>query len=190
MRQAGARVEYHAVDVRDQTAFKTLIENLYKKYDRIDGVIHGAGVIEDKLIRDKSLRSFSRVFDTKVAGALTIAETIRDDARFVVFFSSVSGAFGNRGQVDYAAANDALDKLALTLNRRIQGRAVSINWGPWESSGHGSGMVSEELEAEYARAGIGIIPLSDGVQSLITELNASDEDAQVIWMRARPVYFS
>lgn len=189
MEKAGARVEYHAVDVRDRAKFRALIENLYNKYSRIDGVIHGAGVIEDKLIRDKSISSFSRVFDTKVSGALTIAETIRDDVRFMFFFSSISAVFGNRGQVDYAAANDVLDKLALTLNRRIRGRVASINWGPWEPSSHGPSMVSRELEEEYARAGIGVIPVSDGVKSFITELNSPSKDAQVIWMQASPMCF-
>jgi acyl transferase domain-containing protein len=186
IREAGAEVEYHPVDVRDHVAFSVCIADLYARHGRIDGVIHGAGVLDDKLIRDKTLESFNRVFDTKVAGALTLAEKLRDDVRFVVFFSSVSGAFGNRGQVDYAAANDALDKLALSLNQRIQGRVVSINWGPWA----GTGMVSEQLEAEYKKHGIGIIPPEEGARSLITELGrAGDSDAQVILMRAKPEHF-
>ena len=36
------------------------------KYGKIDGVLHGAGVIEDKLIKDKTPESFDRVFGTKV----------------------------------------------------------------------------------------------------------------------------
>jgi NAD(P)-dependent dehydrogenase (short-subunit alcohol dehydrogenase family) len=183
LRAAGARVRYHSLDVRDGQAFGALIDRLYAEHGRIDGVIHGAGVIEDKLLVDKSRVSFDRVFDTKVMGALTLAAKLRPDVRFVVFFSSVSSAFGNRGQADYAAANDVLDKLACQLDRRLAGRVVSVNWGPWDSAG----MVGPELRREYARRGIGLIPLARGSERLLAELRASVRgDSQVILMSAEP----
>lgn len=187
--EAGAEVEYHSVDVRDRQAFGALLDSVYERFGRLDGVIHGAGLIEDRLLVDKTLDSFRRVFDTKVAGAATIDQKIRDDVRFVVFFSSVSGVFGNRGQIDYAAANDALDKLAAALNRRIQGRALSINWGPWAPTDTGSSMVSAGLEAEYARQGIGMINSDDGVACLVDELSCGSTASQVILMRADPEPF-
>jgi NAD(P)-dependent dehydrogenase (short-subunit alcohol dehydrogenase family) len=181
--EAGAPCRYHSLDVRDTQAFGELIDSLYTEHGRLDGVLHGAGVIEDKLLRHKSAESFDRVFDTKVKAAMTLAHKLREDVSFVVFFSSVSGAFGNRGQCDYAAANEALDKIALSLNERVQGRVVSINWGPWA----GAGMVSDDLEREYARRGIGLIEPAGGVSSFVDELMGHDGDcAQVILMRAIP----
>lgn len=180
---AGGRVNYTALDVRDIDVFAAHIEQLYRQHGRIDGVIHGAGVIEDKLLRNKSAASFQRVFDTKVRGALMIHKLIRDDVKFVVFFSSVAGAFGNKGQVDYASANDVLDKIAHALRARVRGRVLSVNWGPWASTG----MVSAELEREYARKGIGLIPLEEGVEALLRELQyGTRDDTQVVFMCATP----
>ena len=180
---SGARVRYHSLDVRDGVAFGGLIDSLYTQYGRLDGVIHGAGVLEDKLIKHKTPESFARVYDTKVASARVLAERVRDDVSFVVFFSSVSGAFGNRGQVDYAAANDTLDKIAHAMNARLDGRVLSINWGPWG----GEGMVTPELEREYARRGIGLIAPAGGVAAFVEELcDGHRSDAQVIFMRAEP----
>lgn len=180
---AGGRVNYSRVDVRDIHAFSDFIQGLYQKYGHIDGVIHGAGVVEDKLARHKTAESFQRVFDTKVRGALMLFKLIRDDVKFVVFFSSVAGAFGNRGQVDYASANDVLDKISHALQSRVQGRVLSVNWGPWA----GTGMVSKELEREYARKGIGLIPLDEGVDALLQELQfGSRDEAQVVLMCATP----
>jgi hypothetical protein len=123
------------------------------------------------------------VFATKVAGASILASKLRSDVRFVVFFSSIAGAFGNRGQIDYAAANDALDKLAWSLNHRVAGRVVSIGWGPWA----GAGMVSPELEREYGRRGISLIDPDRGVDCLLHELrDGAAADAQVILMSAGP----
>ncbi|HEV7556020.1 MAG TPA: acyltransferase domain-containing protein, partial [Kofleriaceae bacterium] len=56
IKEAGASVTYHAVDVRTP-AFGELIDTIYTRHGRIDGVIHGAGVLEDKLVRDKTPES-------------------------------------------------------------------------------------------------------------------------------------
>lgn len=71
LEEEGAEVEYHPVDVRNPVAFGDLIEDLYRRYGRLDAVLHGAGIIEDKLIADKSLESFERVFATKTDSALS-----------------------------------------------------------------------------------------------------------------------
>ncbi|HTJ43578.1 MAG TPA: SDR family NAD(P)-dependent oxidoreductase [Kofleriaceae bacterium] len=175
--RAGAPVVYHAVDVRDG-AFASVIADVYRRHGRVDGVIHGAGVLEDKLMRDKKRDSFERVVATKLAGAHALAGALRDDTKFVALFASIAGAFGNRGQVDYACANDALDALAWSLSSKIKGRVVSIDWGPWA----GAGMVSPELEREYARRGIGLVDPDRGVEALLAELASDADDAQVVLM--------
>ena len=183
LEKAGCSVEYVVVDVRDSEAFEKLIAKVYATHGRIDGVLHGAGVIEDMRIEQKEIDSFQRVFETKVNPARVLARTIRDDVSFVVFYSSVSGAFGNRGQVDYAAANSSLDQIARGMDARVNGRVVSINWGPWG----GSGMVSDTLEREYARRGIGVIPPGMGVEAFLSELSQGDgASSQVVWMCAEP----
>ncbi|WP_051361928.1 type I polyketide synthase [Solimonas soli] len=182
---AGSTLHYTPLDVRASRSFAQFIDDLYARRGRIDGVIHGAGVVEDKLVRDKTVDSFVRVFDTKVRGALVLDRRIRDDVKFVVFFSSVASAFGNRGQVDYASANDVLDKLAHRWQARIPGRVLSVNWGPWADTG----MVSESLKNEYQRKGIGLIPQSQGVHALLRELSAKRGDTQVVFMCGKPENF-
>ncbi len=182
---AGGSLHYTRLDVRDGKAFLGFIDSVYERRGRIDGVIHGAGVVEDKLVRDKTDESFGRVFDTKVGGALALRKRIRDDVKFVVFFSSVASAFGNRGQVDYASANDVLDKLAYSWQQRISGRVLSVNWGPWADTG----MVSESLKNEYQRKGIGLIPQQEGVDALLRELSQGQGDSQVVLMCGKPESF-
>jgi NAD(P)-dependent dehydrogenase (short-subunit alcohol dehydrogenase family) len=150
-----------------------VIEEIYGVHGRVDVAIHAAGLIEDKLLVHKTEESFERVFDTKVSGALTLVERLRPDTRLVIFFSSAAGIYGNAGQTDYAAANDVLDRLALHLAESGPMRAISVAWGPWDSAG----MVSPELRREYARRGIGLIPLDVGVAGLLAEIDRSKGDA-------------
>ncbi len=184
LRANGATVEYLPVDVRD-AALGTVIDGLYEQHGRLDAVIHGAGVLDDRFVRDKTHEGFDRVFGTKVDGARTILAHVRPGTR-VVLFGSVSGVFGNRGQCDYAAANDALDALARASQPGHGGRIVTIDWGPWG----GGGMVSAELEREYARRGIGLVDPADGVAALLAELAHPTGATQVVVMRGDPSAFA
>lgn len=166
MEEAGATVEYHSVDARHTEQFGALLDDLYARLGRIDGVIHGAGVIEDTFISRKTPQSFAKVFSTKVDAALVLAHKLRaEHLRFLVFFSSVAGRFGNMGQIDYSAANEYLNKLADHLDRQWPGRVVSVNWGPWDA-----GMISEELRRLYRARGVELIPVAEGARMLIDEL--------------------
>jgi NAD(P)-dependent dehydrogenase (short-subunit alcohol dehydrogenase family) len=183
--QLGAEVEYRSVDVRDAKALGEIVRQTHELHGRLDGVIHGAGVVEDRRFLEKTVASFERVFDTKVGGALALAEALPEDVGFVVLFSSVSGMFGNRGQVDYAAASEALATIARWLDRRVSSRVVAVDWGPWA----GGGMVSPELEREFARRGIGLLDPDEAVDRLLCELRSNATDPEVVVMRAQPACF-
>jgi hypothetical protein len=171
-------------DVRDAGAFGAIIDDIYATYGRLDGVIHGAGIIEDKLVRDKSLESFERVLRTKSAGAFVLARHVRGGSlRFMVFFSSVAGRFGNRGQADYAAANEVVSKLALALQRRGPARVCSIDWAPWDKLG----MVSPELKREFARRGVDLLSPAAGRRAFWEEIQQDTHaGAEVIIAASAP----
>ena len=180
LRALGSEVEYHAIDVCDSAAVGALLTSLYEQYGRIDGVVHGAGVIEDKLIGDKTPESFDRVVGPKISGALALVRHLRpENLQFLVFFSSVSARYGNRGQCDYSAANEVLNKLAESLNRRWTGRVVSMNWGPWQTEG---GMVSPELAARFKAAGVELIEVPAGCRAFLEELvHGRKQDVEVVF---------
>ncbi len=180
LQQAGASACYFSTDVTDESQMKRLMDLLYEEYNRIDGVIHGAGIIEDKMVRDKDIRSFDRVFDTKADSIFILSRLLRSDSlRFLALFSSVAGRFGNPGQSDYGAANEVYNKSALYLNRIWPGRVVSFIWGPWESAG---GMVTEELRKKFDTSGIYMIPRDTGAQAFIEEITHGPKiNAEVVY---------
>jgi len=177
LRQTGARVEYQPVDVRDETAFGALIDGIYRTHGRLDAVIHGAGIIEDKLLRDKTEESFDRVVHTKTDSAFTLARRLRPEGlKLLIFMSSVTATFGNRGQADYGAANGVLNSLAALLSSRWPARVRALNWGPWDKTG----MVSEQVKRQFASRGIQVIPASAGVAAIAREIKARDSEPVVV----------
>ncbi|CAL9391143.1 hypothetical protein SUDANB95_01254 [Actinosynnema sp. ALI-1.44] len=169
----GDRATHHRLDVRDTAALRRLVKEVHAEHGRLDGVVYAAGVIEDRLAVDKDPESFARVHATKVEGAKALLDELRDlptPPRFTVFFGSISAAAGNRGQTDYAAANDALEALGGT-------GALTVHWGPWSPE---TGMVTEELANAYAERGIAVIDPAAGVRALLAELHNGTTGAVVL----------
>jgi NAD(P)-dependent dehydrogenase (short-subunit alcohol dehydrogenase family)/acyl carrier protein len=169
VRQSGSRVAYHSVDVRDQAAFGELLDGIYRDYGRLDVVIHGAGIVEDKLIRDKTPESFDRVVHTKADSTFLLSRKLRPESlQCLLLMSSFTAAFGNRAQSDYAAANGIMNGFAAMLAAQWPGRVVAMNWGPWDHAG----IVSEEARQQFLSRSVHMIPLAAGAEATLREIEA------------------
>ena len=111
------------------------VRRIFEIYKDVRGVVHAAGVLSDKTLKNLQADDFRRVYWPKVDGARNLDECTRDlKLDFFVFFSSVASGFGSAGQSNYAAANGFLDALA---ERRFREdlSGLSIRWGPWSGGG-------------------------------------------------------
>lgn len=181
MRKAGSKVTYHSLDIRDSVALGKLVDSLYSENSSIQGVIHAAGIIDDKLIQKKTAQSFDAVMDTKIIPAMVLAKHLRPEGlHFLLFFSSISARFGNAGQTDYSAANEILNKMAgMLCGSWPQVKVASLNWGPWAG-----GMVDEALQHSFEKKGIGIIAMDEGVQYCLDEVHRCSNDGHEILISA------
>jgi acyl transferase domain-containing protein len=175
----GGRAIYRSVDIRDANALALVLAEVRREHGPVRGIVHGAGVLADRLIAEKSREQFARVYGTKVAGLRALlSATTGDELRFLALFSSTTGRFGRTGQADYAVANEVLNKLAQAEARRRQGcRVVSINWGPWDG-----GMVTPALKKVFAGEQIGLIDLAAGGEFLVREVAATAAPVEVVAM--------
>lgn len=175
----GSVAEYRSCDVSEPDRFSGFIDALYDEFGRLDGVVHGAGLVEDKLIVDKTPDSFDRVLKTKATSAFTLTRALRPETlQFLVFFTSVAGRFGNRGQADYGAANEVVSKLARRLNAEWPTKVKAISWGPWD---HG-GMVSKEVKQQFQELGIEAIDPELGATALVDEIfYGPGDEPEVVW---------
>jgi acyl transferase domain-containing protein/NAD(P)-dependent dehydrogenase (short-subunit alcohol dehydrogenase family) len=166
---AGGKAVYFSADVRDKKQMCDLMHRIRSDYGPIKALLHGAGVLEDRLIADKTAGQFNKVYSTKVGGLESLLEaTAEDSLKYLVLFSSVSARFGNKGQVDYAMANEVLNKLAHAFAADAPDcKVTSINWGPWDG-----GMVSPALKKEFQREGVDLVSLEGGVERMLQEMSA------------------
>jgi polyketide-type polyunsaturated fatty acid synthase PfaA len=171
---AGGQAHYAAADVTNSDSVTSAVTPLLKTLGngslKVTGIIHGAGVLADKFIEQKTLEEFNAVYTTKIDGLLSLlAATEAKNIKHLVLFSSAAGFYGNPGQSDYSIANDILNKTAYrfkALNPNAQ--VLSFNWGPWDG-----GMVTPELKRMFNDRGVYIIPLDAGAKLLVSELSAN-----------------
>jgi NAD(P)-dependent dehydrogenase (short-subunit alcohol dehydrogenase family)/acyl carrier protein len=163
----GSEARYLAEDVTDYTALAAALQGLRQHWGPIAAVVHGAGVIADKRLEDKTQAQLDLVWSTKVTGAENLlAATAGDPLKVLCFFTSVAARVGNEGQADYAMANEALNKLARAEQARRPGcRVTALGWGPWEG-----GMVSPALRRHFAARGLPMLPLALGGEAFVAAL--------------------
>ncbi|UFR05852.1 SDR family oxidoreductase [Streptomyces sp. Go40/10] len=179
----GSTARYRSVDFRERDAVLQAVKEIHAEHGRLDGVVFAAGVIEDRLIAEKTPESFQRVYGTKTAGAGALFAALDDlpaAPAFTVLFGSIAAVLGNRGQADYAAANDALETLGTDWAARTGRRALTVHWGPWAPAGAHPGMVDAELGRAYARRGVALIDPEEGTAALLRELAWGDPATRAV----------
>jgi acyl transferase domain-containing protein/NAD(P)-dependent dehydrogenase (short-subunit alcohol dehydrogenase family)/acyl carrier protein len=178
MEKEGAQTIYLTTNVTDEAAVAKALSLVRKKWGPITGIVHGAGVIADKRIQEKTADQFKSVFSTKVKGLYVLLKsTARDPLDMICLFSSIAAHIGNAGQCDYAMANEVLNRVACAEAKKRKGGCLvkSINWGPWES-----GMVSSALKSYFEKAGVPLIPLDAGAEMFVREITESDPKEVVV----------
>jgi KS-AT-KR-ACP domain-containing polyene macrolide polyketide synthase/pimaricinolide synthase PimS2/candicidin polyketide synthase FscD len=177
LERLGTRVTIAACDVADRASLTDLLDGIPSEHP-LNAVVHTAGVLDDGVLDGLTPDRFQEVFRAKVTSALLLDELTRGlDLSAFVLFSSASGAVGNPGQANYAAANAVLD--ALADQRRAKGLgATSIAWGAWG----GSGMAADTREEGARRTGVGAMDPALAVMALrqlVAEPTATAVVAQV-----------
>lgn len=132
---SGVRTELVFCDVSDAENAKAAFANIPSDMLPIGGIIHAAGVLDDRMITEQTWESFEKVLKPKVFGAVNVidnVDTLKLD--FVVFVSSITSIIGNVGQSNYAAANYFMNQYSTVLrNNGIS--AYTVCWGPWQTGG-------------------------------------------------------
>ncbi|HEY3868122.1 MAG TPA: SDR family NAD(P)-dependent oxidoreductase [Actinocrinis sp.] len=169
---AGSPVRYLAADVGDIEALRSALREVPVGWGSVTAVVHGAGVLADRLIADKTDEQFDRVVRAKVDGLRNLLTLVgADEPAAVCVFSSVAASEGNAGQCDYAVANEIAERIAADWRAGHPRCLVkAIAWGPWDG-----GMVGPELAALFGERGVPLIPLAEGADAFVAELARDPE---------------
>ena len=174
LRKFSSDVKYISADTSVEKSILEIIDKA-RSFGKIVGLIHGAGVLADKKIENKTNADFSRVLKTKANSAIFALKYL-DDLKLLAFFSSSTARFGRIGQIDYSVGNEILNKIADFYKVTHKNTVVkSFNWGPWDG-----GMVDEGLKKLFASEGIGVIPLKEGGKFFAREIASKNNEVEIV----------
>jgi len=96
--EAGGEATYIATDVTNLDDLRAAVAAAEPRFGAVTGILHGAGVLADKLVQDKVVSDFDRVVSVKVDGLLNLLACVpAEQLDMLVLFSSVAGFYGNVG---------------------------------------------------------------------------------------------
>ncbi len=173
VRNVGGFAVYHICDVTSPVDVKRTLDEILHASARIDVFIHAAGMDKSRKLETKSVDEFRQVIAAKVDSFHLMFNELKQRNQIpgrVMTFSSVAGRFGNSGQADYSAANDALNKYMLHLQTEYpQTKWISIDWGAWSEVGMAS---RGNIPTLMSMAGIEMIPPAQAAPLVRRELES------------------
>ncbi|MCD6039680.1 MAG: hypothetical protein K0S27_1080 [Gammaproteobacteria bacterium] len=160
--QLGAKVSIYQVDITHYEELKNCIAEIKNKFNKINGVIHAAGVAGGGLAQLKTSEMANKVFAPKVMGTYMLVHILREEALdFFVLCSSISSVLGLLSQVDYCAANACLDAFTSLKLFKNEVPCISINWNTWRDIGMAA-EIDKPADVVYSAQNNNISPLEGG----------------------------
>jgi acyl transferase domain-containing protein/acyl carrier protein len=182
---ASCEARWEQLDVRNAAAVDRLVARLAQSARPLAGLIHAAGVREDRTALALTRPQAEEVFGAKAHGAWNLHEATRGvPLDFAVWVSSAAGLLGSPGQAAYAAANAYVDAL-VEHRRRLGLTAASIAWGPWDETGM-AGSLSPAQHQIWKRRGIVPLAPKDALAALGALLSCGEQYLMAIdadWRR-------
>lgn len=182
---SGARVTVRAADAANPQQMRAVFTEIEQAMPPLAGVIHVAGIFDDRVLMGHDWARFEKVLAPKVRGGWVLHELTRDlPLDFFVLFSSGASFLAPVGLGNYAAGNAFLDGLA--HYRRSRGLpAVSIDWGPWEKVGMAEA-VGGRRESQWTQAGFATMTTRQGLAAMELLMAADAPQTGVLlvdWMK-------
>ncbi|MFJ5992223.1 type I polyketide synthase [Lentzea sp. NPDC092896] len=160
----GVTVVVAELDVTDRVQAAEALAAATSGLPPIRGVVHAAGVLDNRMLADLDEASLQRVMRPKTEGALVLHELFPPGSLdFLVLFSSCGYLLGLPGQASYGAANAFLD--AFAAHRRSSGvdDTVSFGWTSWR--GLGMSTSSELIDIELNARGTADITATEALRA-------------------------
>jgi 3-oxoacyl-[acyl-carrier protein] reductase len=119
-------------DVTDAAAVDAAFGEVEAALGPVEVVVANAGITRDTLMLRMSEEDFDAVVDTNLGGSFRVVKRalkgmLKAKHGRVVFISSVSGLYGNPGQVNYSASKAGLVGMARSITRELGSRGITAN---------------------------------------------------------------
>ncbi len=119
-------------DITDTASVDAAFTRVEAELGPVEVLVANAGITNDQLLLRMSEEDFTSVVDTNLTGTFRVVKRATKGmmkAKFgrIVLMSSVVGAYGQVGQVNYASSKAALVGMARSITRELGSRNITAN---------------------------------------------------------------
>ncbi|MCG7430064.1 3-oxoacyl-ACP reductase [Dermacoccus nishinomiyaensis] len=123
------------LDITSPDAGAKIAEAVARHADKLDVIVHNAGITRDKLFVNTDEARWNSVVDVNLGAQFRINEVLLDpatkgglkDGGRIVSVASTSGIGGNRGQANYAASKAGVIGMVRELSEKLAERDITVN---------------------------------------------------------------
>ena len=120
------------LNVNDAAAAELLIDSLVKEHGGLQVLVNNAGITRDMLAMRLKDDDWDAVLDTNLKAVFRMSRAVmrtmmKQRYGRIINITSVVGASGNAGQVNYAAAKAGVAGMTRALARELGSRNITVN---------------------------------------------------------------
>jgi 3-oxoacyl-[acyl-carrier protein] reductase len=128
----GGKAIFKLGDVSKREDMDDVVNTAMNEFGKIDILVNNAGINKDALITKMTKEQWNGVIDVDLTGAFNCIQAVVDvmikqGSGVIINASSISGIYGNIGQVNYASAKAGLIGLTKTLAKELGKKGVRVN---------------------------------------------------------------
>lgn len=123
------------LDITAADAGRRIADAVAQRADKLDVIVHNAGITRDKLFVNTDADRWGSVLDVNLRAEMRIDDVLLDpsvkgglrDGGRIVSVASTSGIGGNRGQANYAASKAGVMGMVRRLAEQLRDRQITVN---------------------------------------------------------------
>lgn len=128
----GGTAEVLGLDVTDEAAVVSAVNDIVARLGRIDVLVNNAGITRDQLMLRMKREDWDAVIATNLTAAYTCSQAVlkpmvKQRSGRIINMTSVVGQSGNAGQANYAASKAGLIGFTKALALEVASRNITVN---------------------------------------------------------------
>lgn len=132
VRAAGRQAVLLKADVGVAEQADSLIKQVIEQFGKIDILVNNAGITRDNLMMRMKEEEFDQVINTNLKGVFNCMKAVtrpmmKQRYGRIINISSVVGAVGNPGQVNYVAAKAGVIGMTKSAAKELASRGITVN---------------------------------------------------------------